>query len=252
MVRFPFDLDCGWVLHQRTGRLEDAYTLEKELGRGHFGIVKLCRKRSGGGQYACKSIDKSKLSHWEDKEDVRREIEIMRRLSGNPYTLNLEDVFEDDSFVHLIMELCEGAEFSPVVSRKLPHASPQTPPRLELETHTSLLCASSRLSLSSSLASSSVEEGSVETDGARSEQIEGSESVAGEAAAAAADVQGVTLNVAPSLWGLFGGYQPDEFDAADLVDSEGSLAQTPQLLSCSVWGRSQTTDAVEIDWVFGF
>ncbi|CAI7894608.1 unnamed protein product, partial [Closterium sp. NIES-54] len=63
MVRFPFDLDCGWVLHQRTGRLEDAYTLEKELGRGHFGIVKLCRKRSGGGQYACKSIDKSKLSH---------------------------------------------------------------------------------------------------------------------------------------------------------------------------------------------
>ncbi|CAI7811586.1 unnamed protein product [Closterium sp. NIES-54] len=83
MVRFPFDLDCGWVLHQRTGRLEDAYTLEKELGRGHFGIVKLCRKRSGGRQYACKSIDKSKLSHWEDKEDVRREIEIMRRLSGN-------------------------------------------------------------------------------------------------------------------------------------------------------------------------
>ncbi|CAI5930113.1 unnamed protein product [Closterium sp. NIES-65] len=136
-----------------------------------------------------------------------------------------------------------SAEFSPVVSRKLPHASPQTPPRLELETHTSLLCASSRLSLSSSLASSSVEEGSVETDGARSEQIEGSESVAGEAAAAAAaGVQEEPLNVVPSLWGLFGGYnpivKPEEIDASDLVASEGSLAQTPQLLSCSVWGRS--------------
>lgn len=34
-------------------------------------------------EYACKIISKAKLVHEEDREDMRREIQILRHLSGN-------------------------------------------------------------------------------------------------------------------------------------------------------------------------
>lgn len=118
MVRFPFDLDRGWILRERTDRFEDHFAIGEELGRGQFGVVKLCTRCSTGVQYACKLIDKKKLSHWEDKEDVRREVEIMQRLRGDPFTLELEEVFEDENHVHLVMELCKGGDlFDEIDSR---------------------------------------------------------------------------------------------------------------------------------------
>ncbi|MQL98837.1 hypothetical protein Taro_031549 [Colocasia esculenta] len=56
------------------------YTFGKELGRGQFGVTYLCTAKATGHQYACKSISKRKLVHRSDKEDVRREIQIMQHL----------------------------------------------------------------------------------------------------------------------------------------------------------------------------
>lgn len=86
------------------------YTLGKELGRGQFGVTYLCTEHSTGQQYACKSISKKKLVTKNDKEDMRREIQIMQHLSGQECIVAFKGAYEDKQSVHLVMELCAGGE----------------------------------------------------------------------------------------------------------------------------------------------
>lgn len=48
--------------------------------------------------------------HEEDLEDVRREVQIMHHLTGQPNIVELEGAYEDKHSVHLVMELCAGGE----------------------------------------------------------------------------------------------------------------------------------------------
>ncbi|XP_010455773.1 PREDICTED: calcium-dependent protein kinase 21-like [Camelina sativa] len=86
------------------------YSLGKELGRGQFGITYMCREIETGNTYACKSILKRKLISKQDKEDVKREIQIMQYLSGQPNIVEIKGAYEDKQSVHLVMELCAGGE----------------------------------------------------------------------------------------------------------------------------------------------
>ncbi|XP_061369662.1 calcium-dependent protein kinase 2-like isoform X2 [Gastrolobium bilobum] len=86
------------------------YTLGKELGRGQFGVTHLCIENSTGLQYACKSISKRKLVSKSDKEDIKREIQIMQHLSGQPNIVEFKGAYEDKNSVHVVMELCAGGE----------------------------------------------------------------------------------------------------------------------------------------------
>ncbi|KAJ0750949.1 putative protein kinase CAMK-CDPK family [Helianthus annuus] len=43
-------------------------------------------------------------------EDVKREVKILRVLSGHENVVQLYNAFEDDSYVYIAMELCEGGE----------------------------------------------------------------------------------------------------------------------------------------------
>ncbi|KAJ6811744.1 calcium-dependent protein kinase 20-like isoform X1 [Iris pallida] len=107
------------VLKSPTGRdIEETYELGRELGRGEFGVTYLCTDQATGELFACKSISKKKLRTAIDVEDVRREVEIMRNLPHHPNIVTLKDTYEDDSAVHLVMELCEGGElFDRIVAR---------------------------------------------------------------------------------------------------------------------------------------
>ncbi|KAK9673890.1 hypothetical protein RND81_12G196600 [Saponaria officinalis] len=86
------------------------YTLGKELGRGQFGVTYLCTDKTSGEQLACKSISKKKLVTKADKEDMRREIQIMQHLSGQPNIVEFKGAYEDRVSVNLVMELCQGGE----------------------------------------------------------------------------------------------------------------------------------------------
>ncbi|XP_021766877.1 calcium-dependent protein kinase 2-like [Chenopodium quinoa] len=86
------------------------YKLGKELGRGQFGITYLCTENSTGQTYACKSILKRKLVTKADKEDIKREIQILQHLSGQPNIVEFKGVYEDRQSVHVVMELCAGGE----------------------------------------------------------------------------------------------------------------------------------------------
>ncbi|KAK7245856.1 hypothetical protein RIF29_40708 [Crotalaria pallida] len=94
------------------------YTLGKELGRGQFGVTYLCTENSTGNTYACKSILKRKLVSKADKEDMKREIQIMQHLSGQPNIVEFKGAYEDRYSVHLVMELCAGGElFDRIIAR---------------------------------------------------------------------------------------------------------------------------------------
>ncbi|KAH7546720.1 calcium-dependent protein kinase 2 [Ziziphus jujuba] len=86
------------------------YSMGKELGRGQFGVTYLCTENSTGRQFACKSISKRKLVSRNDKEDIKREIQIMQHLSGQPNIVEFKGAYEDKQSVHLVMELCAGGE----------------------------------------------------------------------------------------------------------------------------------------------
>nr|XP_034584401.1 uncharacterized protein LOC117847320 [Setaria viridis] len=98
--------------------IEDKYALDRELGRGEFGVTYLCMDRGTRELLACKSISKRKLRTPVDVEDVRREVAIMRHLPKSPSIVSLREACEDDGAVHLVMELCEGGElFDRIVAR---------------------------------------------------------------------------------------------------------------------------------------
>ncbi|KAJ3669185.1 hypothetical protein LUZ60_011135 [Juncus effusus] len=100
----------GPVLGRPMEDVRNTYTIGKELGRGQFGITHLCTHKITGEKFACKIIGKRKLSNKEDMEDVRREVQIMYHLAGQPNIVELKGAYEDKQSVHLVMELCAGGE----------------------------------------------------------------------------------------------------------------------------------------------
>ncbi|XP_021776063.1 calcium-dependent protein kinase 20-like [Chenopodium quinoa] len=106
------------VLGRKTGNLKDTYILGRKLGQGQFGTTFMCVERSTGKEFACKSIAKRKLTSMEDIEDVRREIQIMHHLAGNPNVINIVAAYEDAVAVHVVMDLCAGGElFDRIIQR---------------------------------------------------------------------------------------------------------------------------------------
>ena len=54
----------------------------------------------------------------EDKDDVRREVQVLNLVSDHPHVAELIEVFEDARAIHLVLELCRGGElFDRVVSK---------------------------------------------------------------------------------------------------------------------------------------
>lgn len=90
----------------------DRYVSEGPLGAGGFGVVWLAVR--GRRRVACKSIPWSNLRKPEAVEDLRRELSIMASLlpRAHPAMVRLHEVYEDESAVHLVMDLCDGGTLS--------------------------------------------------------------------------------------------------------------------------------------------
>uniref|UniRef100_A0A7N0TE54 non-specific serine/threonine protein kinase n=1 Tax=Kalanchoe fedtschenkoi TaxID=63787 RepID=A0A7N0TE54_KALFE len=94
---------------QFTGR----YEVGEEVGRGHFGYTCCAKGLKGemkGQEVAVKVIPKAKMTTAIAIEDVRREVKILRALSGHANLVQFHDVFEDQDNVYVVMELCKGGE----------------------------------------------------------------------------------------------------------------------------------------------
>ncbi|KAA0045863.1 CDPK-related kinase 5 [Cucumis melo var. makuwa] len=102
------DKNFGFSKH-----LGSKYELGEEVGRGHFGYTCAAKFKKGelkGQQVAVKIIPKSKMTTAIAIEDVRREVKILKSLSGHKNLVNFYDAYEDHDNVYIVMELCEGGE----------------------------------------------------------------------------------------------------------------------------------------------
>ncbi|CAK9167037.1 unnamed protein product [Ilex paraguariensis] len=89
------------------------YELGNEVGRGHFGHT--CHAKGKKGELrdqpvAVKIISKAKMTTAISIEDVRREVKILKSLSGHQHLVKFFDACEDANNVYIVMELCEGGE----------------------------------------------------------------------------------------------------------------------------------------------
>ncbi|XAR73776.1 Non-specific serine/threonine protein kinase [Bertholletia excelsa] len=86
------------------------YTIGKLLGHGQFGFTYVATDKSNGDRVAVKKIDKNKMVLPIAVEDVKREVKILKALAGHENVVHFYNAFEDDSYVYIVMELCEGGE----------------------------------------------------------------------------------------------------------------------------------------------
>uniref|UniRef100_A0A5S6QS09 non-specific serine/threonine protein kinase n=1 Tax=Trichuris muris TaxID=70415 RepID=A0A5S6QS09_TRIMR len=92
------------------------YKLERTLGKGQTGLVKLGTHLSNGRKVAIKIIRKEKLSD-SVLMKVEREIAIMK-LIDHPYILRLYDVYENRKYLYLVLEHVSGGELFDYLVRK--------------------------------------------------------------------------------------------------------------------------------------
>lgn len=71
-------------------RLEELFVLDKQIGKGAFGVVRLAKKKATGDSVAVKSISKAKLVCREDVKDVQAEVAIMNLVAGHNNVVTLE------------------------------------------------------------------------------------------------------------------------------------------------------------------
>uniref|UniRef100_M4DP03 non-specific serine/threonine protein kinase n=1 Tax=Brassica campestris TaxID=3711 RepID=M4DP03_BRACM len=108
----PSDGELQNILGKPLEDIKKLYSFGKELGKGNLGTTYMCEEILTGRSYACKSIQKGELKSEEDKEAVKKEIEIMFRLSCQHNIVSIKSVYEDRECIHVVMELCGGGELS--------------------------------------------------------------------------------------------------------------------------------------------
>ncbi|XP_019613423.1 PREDICTED: serine/threonine-protein kinase 17A-like [Branchiostoma belcheri] len=93
----------------RTDSFLGVYTVEEELGRGKFAVVKKCRRKSSGQEYAAKFIRKRKKGK-DCRETILHEIRILEMSAEHCRLIDLFEVFETHNEMILVLEYAAGGE----------------------------------------------------------------------------------------------------------------------------------------------
>ncbi|GER41580.1 calcium-dependent protein kinase family protein [Striga asiatica] len=91
--------------------LEREYRVCEEIGRGRYGVVSRCYSAATGQCFAVKSIQKRLIQ--DDAVDslcLQNEAKLMQLASGHRNVLGIFDVYEDDEFLHIVVEFCDAGD----------------------------------------------------------------------------------------------------------------------------------------------
>ena len=89
-----------------------AYDVQRLLGKGAMGEVRLVRRRADGALLALKSVE---FVSAKDRALATNEITILRKLS-HPHVVRFEDSFVDKESVCIVMQYCEGGDLADLIS----------------------------------------------------------------------------------------------------------------------------------------
>ncbi|KAJ4977637.1 hypothetical protein NE237_008417 [Protea cynaroides] len=96
------DKNFGYSKHILT-----KYELGEEVDRGHFGYTCSVKGKKGGIEGAgsgCQGYFQSKDDHSYCYRDIRREVKILRALTGHKNLVQFYDAYEDDDNVYIVMD----------------------------------------------------------------------------------------------------------------------------------------------------
>eukprot|EP00834_Sanchytrium_tribonematis_P001010 NODE_21_length_42443_cov_0.822808.p21 type:complete len:245 gc:universal NODE_21_length_42443_cov_0.822808:775-1509(+) len=94
------------------------YRLEKTIGSGTYGKVKLAKHVTTNEKFAVKIIDKSNISTQKQIARIQREIRFLKLLQ-HPHIVKVYEVFESPNQIFIVMEYIQGGElFDYIVAHK--------------------------------------------------------------------------------------------------------------------------------------
>lgn len=108
-----------YPLKRNTRGFHQQYTLQEQLGKGHFASVYLCVEKCSGVRYAVKKFERRSGPGERSKvEGLQQEIAVLMGIS-HPSLLCLKDTFDEDDGVYLVLELAnEGELFNWIVMKQ--------------------------------------------------------------------------------------------------------------------------------------
>ncbi|MEW5305938.1 MAG: hypothetical protein WDW36_008448 [Sanguina aurantia] len=111
-ARTELDANALLEVYGYPRNLQEMYLVGKVIGAGSFGVVRECVEIEGTHRkFAVKTVPKAPKRGVATPRyllKLRTEVEIMQQLGFSLDAVALMDVFEDDTNVHLVMELCSG------------------------------------------------------------------------------------------------------------------------------------------------
>lgn len=94
------------------------YSFGKLIGKGNFAKVHIAKYKKTEVTYAIKTIEKAKmLDNLKNLTSLQKEIEILRKLN-HKYIIKLYEVYENDLYVHLVIEYLIGGELFKLLQAK--------------------------------------------------------------------------------------------------------------------------------------
>lgn len=101
------------------GAFRQQFTIQGQLGKGHFATVYLATEKSSGVHYAVKKFEKRSGPGERSKvEGLQQEIAVLMGVS-HPNVLCLKDTFDERDGVYLVLELApEGELFNYIVMKQ--------------------------------------------------------------------------------------------------------------------------------------
>jgi len=102
---------------EQKGGVFDKYVLTETLGAGAFAEVRLGVHKETHEQFAIKIISKKKYCKSSDSERLMDEVNILREIS-HPGVVGIEDVFDGEEYLYLVLELVTGGELFDLINSK--------------------------------------------------------------------------------------------------------------------------------------
>jgi serine/threonine-protein kinase CHEK2 len=111
VIRYPLNRDTNGFRQQ--------YTIQEQLGKGHFASVYLCIEKATGLRFAVKKFEKRSGPGEKSKLDgLQQEIAVLMGVS-HPALLCLKDTYDEADGVYLVLELAaEGELFNWIVMKQ--------------------------------------------------------------------------------------------------------------------------------------
>lgn len=104
-----FNISSHDFINQNSGQLRDNYEVKELIGEGAYGSVRKVTHRLTGENRAIKIISKKTIKNDEDRENILREISVLKNID-HPNILKLHETYEDKFSFFIITELCNGGE----------------------------------------------------------------------------------------------------------------------------------------------